>query len=86
MRLATCEGIRPLPGHERRAGIVHRHMCARDTGVMPANLEPTITRALEVLANLSGNAKTLDAPLTFRNKRVFFAGLPIGPAPNLALR
>lgn len=59
---------------------------ARDTGVMPANLEPTITRALEVLANLSGNAKTLDAPLTFRNKRVFFAGLPIGPAPNLALR
>ena len=59
---------------------------AQDTGLLPANMAPTVTRALELLATMAGNPKTLDAPLVFRNKTTFFAGLPIGPAPNLAIR
>ncbi len=59
---------------------------ARQTGAIPATIAPTVETALEVLASMSGNPETLDAPLTFRSRRMFFGGFPIGPAPNLSIR
>ena len=59
---------------------------ARETGMVPANIAPTIENALEVLAGLKGNPETLDAPLNFRSRTLFFAGIPVGPAPNFAIR
>ena len=59
---------------------------ASETGLVPANAQPTIESMLGVLAGMSGNPETLDAPISFRNGSMYFAGLPIGPAPRLALR
>jgi len=57
-----------------------------DTGVVPANISKTLEQALEILAGMSGNPNTLDAPLTFRNGRVSFGPIPLGPAPRLVIR
>jgi hypothetical protein len=56
------------------------------TGLVPENLSMGLERALEVLAGMSGSPKTLDAPLAFRNGRVFLGPIPLGPAPRLQLR
>lgn len=55
-------------------------------GVVPVGIAPTVERALELLAGMSGNPKTLDAPLSFRNGRVSFGPIPLGPAPRLIIR
>ena len=49
-------------------------------------LAPTVERALEALAGTSGSRDTLDATLTFRNGRIFYGIIPLGPAPRLILR
>lgn len=59
---------------------------AAETGLVPANALPTIESMLGVLAGMSGNPETLDAPLSFRNATMYFGGLPIGPAPRMGLR
>ncbi len=59
---------------------------ARNAGLLPEPLIPTIERALEVLASLSGPPDTLDAPLTFSNGVVSFGPIPLGPAPRLVIR
>ncbi len=59
---------------------------ARNAGLLPEPLIPTIERALEVLASLSGPPDTLDAPLTFSNGLVSFGPIPLGPAPRLLIR
>jgi hypothetical protein len=59
---------------------------ARNAGLFPEPLMPTIERAFEILAGLSGGPDTLDAPLTFANGRVSFGPVPLGPAPRLAIR
>ncbi len=41
---------------------------------------------LGLLANISGNSDSLDAPLSFRGGRSFLGPIPIGAAPNLSLR
>lgn len=56
------------------------------TGVIPEGSELLATRALEVLAEMSDNPKTLDAPLTFRNGRISLGLIPLGPAPRLVIR
>lgn len=59
---------------------------AVDTGVVPEPMVLTFTRALEVLAGMSGDPDTLDAPLTFRKGRISLALIPLGPAPRLVIR
>jgi hypothetical protein len=59
---------------------------ARNAGLLPEPLMPTIERAFEILAGLSGPADTLDAPLTFAGGIVSFGPLPLGPAPRLVIR
>ena len=56
------------------------------TGAVAETFAPTIERALELLAEMSGNPKTLDAPLTFGNGRMSFGPIPLGPAPRLVIR
>jgi hypothetical protein len=59
---------------------------AENAGLLPEPLMPTIERAFEILAGLSGPADTLDAPLTFANGIVSFGPVPLGPAPRIAIR
>jgi hypothetical protein len=59
---------------------------ARNAGLLPEPLIPTIERAFSILAGLSGPPDTLDAPLTFANGNVSFGPLPLGRAPVLAIR
>lgn len=58
---------------------------AAETGIVPANILPTVEDALEILAGMSGNPETIDAPLTFRRGTMFLGGLPIGPAPSFSI-
>ncbi|WP_108482898.1 DUF2125 domain-containing protein [Oceaniglobus ichthyenteri] len=55
-------------------------------GLLPGALAPTVERGLGMLAGLSGNPETLDAPLSFQNGFVSFGPIPLGPAPRLRLR
>lgn len=59
---------------------------ARNAGLLPEPLMPTISRAFEILAGLSGPPETLDAPLTFANGNVSFGPVPLGRAPVLLFR
>ncbi len=59
---------------------------AQNAGLFPETLMPTIERAFEILAGLSGPPDTLDAPLTFANGRVSFGPVPLGPAPRIVIR
>lgn len=59
---------------------------ATDSGLISASAAPTIENMLAVAAGMKGNPETLDAPLSFRNGTLYFAGLPLAPAPRLALR
>lgn len=59
---------------------------ARNAGLLPEPLMPTIERAFGILAGLSGPPETLDAPLTFANGIVSFGPLPLGAAPRLVIR
>lgn len=59
---------------------------ARNAGLLPEDFVPTVTRAFEVLASLSGPPETLDVPLVFSGGRVSFGPLPLGPAPVLTIR
>ncbi|MEL6170181.1 MAG: DUF2125 domain-containing protein [Pseudomonadota bacterium] len=55
-------------------------------GLVPEAVAPTIEAALEVLAGLSGNPQTIDAPLSFQNGFVSFGPVPLGPAPRFVIR
>ena len=59
---------------------------ARNSGLLPEALAPTVERAFELLAGLSGPPDTLDAPLSFQNGLVTFGPIPLGPAPRLVIR
>ena len=59
---------------------------AGNAGLLPEPLMPTIERAFEILAGLSGPPETLDAPLTFSRGIVSFGPVPLGPAPRLVIR
>jgi hypothetical protein len=55
-------------------------------GWLPEDFLPTVERGLEVLAGLSGNPETIDAPLTLRDGYITLGIVPIGPAPDLTIR
>lgn len=55
-------------------------------GVLPQGLAETLTGGLQMVAGLSGNPNTLDLPLTFSGETLYFGPIPLGPAPNFALR
>lgn len=59
---------------------------AINTGTVPENAEMIVTRSLEVLSQMSGNPKTLDAPLSFSKGQIYLGILPIGPAPRIVIR
>ncbi|MGB5557747.1 MAG: DUF2125 domain-containing protein [Paracoccaceae bacterium] len=56
------------------------------TGVVAEAFAPAIERALELLAQMSGNPETLDAPLSFQNGLMSFGPIPLGQAPKLVIR
>lgn len=55
-------------------------------GAVPQTLAPAIERGLEALAGASGSPRTIDATLTLRDGRIYYAFVPLGPAPRLILR
>jgi hypothetical protein len=59
---------------------------ARAGGWLPEDFLPTVERGLEVLAGLSGNPETIDAPLTLRGGYVTLGLVPLGPVPDLTIR
>ena len=59
---------------------------AKDAGVIPAEIVPTLQNVLDILAGMTGNPETLDAPISFRSRTMFVGGLPVGPAPQLIIR
>lgn len=52
-------------------------------GAIPADLQSTLEGGLGLLARLSGNPDTLDAPLSFKNGFVSLGPIPIGRAPTI---
>ncbi len=59
---------------------------AETSGAIPQGAAASLERGLSLLANLSGNPKTLDAPLSFGNGRVSLGPIPLGPAPRFVIR
>jgi hypothetical protein len=59
---------------------------ATAAGAMPQALADTIEQGLGLLAQLSGNAKTLDIPLDLSGGQMWLGPIPIGPSPVLILR
>ncbi|MEM9708208.1 MAG: DUF2125 domain-containing protein [Pseudomonadota bacterium] len=59
---------------------------AETSGALPSPSRPSIERALEVLAGLSGRPDTIDAPLTLRGGIVFLGPLPLGALPPIRIR
>ena len=59
---------------------------ARASGQVNTSLLDAIEQGLELLAGLSGNSKTLDIPLNFKNGATRIGPVGIAPAPRLVLR
>ena len=55
-------------------------------GLIPQELAGPVENALDMLAGLSGDKKTLDTPLTFENGKTKLGPLVLGPAPRIARR
>lgn len=54
-------------------------------GAIPADMQSTLEGGLGLIARLSGNPDTLDAPLSFKNGFISLGPIPIGRAPKLRL-
>jgi hypothetical protein len=59
---------------------------AEAAGALPGGIASQIERGLSALAGLSGNPNAIDVELTFKDGRMSFGILPLGPAPRLILR
>ena len=57
-----------------------------NAGAIPVEARGGIERILGLVAGLSGRDTDIDAPLSFRDQRVFFGPIPVGDAPRLVLR
>lgn len=55
------------------------------SGLIPAQLEPSLQSGLGLLARLSGNPDTIDAPLSFAGGKVKLGPVPIGDAPIIRI-
>lgn len=54
-------------------------------GFVPSELRSTLESGLGLLAKLSGNPDTIDAPLSFKNRTISIGPFPIGRAPQLQI-
>lgn len=59
---------------------------AQSSGALPEALARQIEQGLTLLSQLSGNAETLDIPLTFKSGMIRLGPVPLGPAPRLYIR
>lgn len=59
---------------------------AVQAGVLAEAFRPAIEGTLGVLAGRDGNAEALDADLVFRNGKMSFGRIPLGPAPRIVIR
>lgn len=59
---------------------------AEASGAIAPELVSTITGALQFVAGLSGNSKTLDVTLSLSDGAVFLGPIPIGAAPIIKIR
>lgn len=59
---------------------------ARASGALAPELVSTVTGALQFVAGLSGDEKTLDVPLRLSGGRMFLGPIPIGTAPVIHIR
>lgn len=55
-------------------------------GVISEQSRPTLERAFQALAMISGEPDKLTAPLSIRNRIISFGPVALGPAPKLRLR
>lgn len=56
------------------------------SGALLPGIAATLERGLGMVAQMSGNPRTLDLPLSFRDGQVRLGAIPLGPAPVLRLR
>jgi hypothetical protein len=56
-----------------------------NAGAIPTELQSALEGSLGLLARLSGNPNTIDAPLSFKKGFVSLGPIPIGRAPTLRL-
>ncbi len=59
---------------------------AEETGALNRNIASGLRAGLGLLAQLSGDRNTLEAPLEFSRGMMRLGPVPLGPAPRLALR
>ncbi|SMR70702.1 hypothetical protein SAMN04488030_0314 [Aliiroseovarius halocynthiae] len=59
---------------------------AEASGAIAPELVSSVTRALEFVAGLSGNSKSLDVTLRLSGGAVFLGPIPIGSAPIIKIR
>ena len=59
---------------------------ARASGALAPELVSTVTGALQFVAGLSGDEKTLDVPLRLSGGTMFLGPIPIGAAPVIRIR
>ncbi|MDQ2093794.1 DUF2125 domain-containing protein [Rhodalgimonas zhirmunskyi] len=59
---------------------------ARQMDLLPAEWLNPVEQALGLAAQLNGNTRTLDLPLTFNRTTISLGPIPIGPAPIIRLR
>lgn len=59
---------------------------AHQMNLMPAEWLNPVEQALGLAAQLNGNTRTLDLPLTFNRTTTSLGPIPIGPAPIIRLR
>jgi len=59
---------------------------AVDAGLVARTISSTLANALEFMVGTSSDPDMLEAPLTFRNGRMSFGPIPLGPAPRLKIR
>ncbi len=56
------------------------------SGTLPPSVAEQLEQGLSLMAQLSGNPKTLDVPLDLRDGRIWLGPVPVGQAPVLHLR
>lgn len=93
MRLEVAGEVRVDPDGVPDGKITIRAVNWRDMlelaetgGLVPRDVLPLLTRGLELAAGLSGNPRTIDAPLSLGGGTVSIGPFPIGPSPILRLR
>ncbi len=52
-------------------------------GIVTAEVSPTVTRAMELLAQQGPDPEVLTVPLSFNSGLMSLGPLPLGPAPDL---